>query len=243
MKMTRAVWAAIVFLSTACFAQETTFRFYQGVTAYVNNPEGVAFEVSVDIRDWNLMENGPREVLFKIYDPDGRAVTRKVIEDDGITGHAYLPEAGGWDHEMWYYLLCYGRGSMPMIRWSSLTEPSRVTTLAKRTFNFPIKAGKKGIYRVMMVGSKDHVATLRLKPNLKFALAGHPLWMHGHGDMFKRSHVYVPKGTTAINLGFAEFDQPSTRKFTVTAPDGAILLDGNARGGYQKTSLKLDPPG
>ena len=37
-----------------------TLRFYQGVTAYVNNPDGAAFDVSLDLRDWNLMENGPR---------------------------------------------------------------------------------------------------------------------------------------------------------------------------------------
>jgi hypothetical protein len=235
--------SSAAFLATACLAGETTLRFYQGVTAYVDNPDGVAFDVSVDVRDWNLMENGPREVLFKIYDPDGRAEVRKVIEDDGVTGNAFLPEAGGWDHEMWYYLLNYGRGSKPMIRWSSLTEPSRLAALQKRTFTFPVSGGKKGIYRVMMAGSRDHVVTLHLKPGLKFALAGHPLWMHGHGDMFKRSFVYVPKGTLAIDLGFIEHDLPVTRNFTLAAPDGSVLWDGSARGTCQKANLKLDPPG
>lgn len=220
-----------------------TLRFSQGVTAYVDNPQGQAFEAAVDVRDWNQLENGPREMLLKVYDPEGVTLARKVVEDDGVTGHAYMPEAGGWDHEMWYYLLNYGRGSVPMIRWSSLSEPSRLAALAKRTFTFPVPAGKKGIYRVMMVGSRDHVATLRIKPGLKYALAGHPLWLHGHGDLFKRSYVYVPKGTLGIELGFAEFDQPVTRHFTVTGPDGVVLWDGAASGGYQKATVKLEPAG
>lgn len=243
MKLAAILATGAALLSTAGLAQDTTLRFYQGVTAYINNPDGAAFEVTADVRDWNLMENGPREVLFKVYDPDGHAVVRKVIEDDGISGQAFLPEAGGWDHEMWYYLLNYGRGSKPMIRWSSLTEAPRVAALQKRAFSFPISGGKKGIYRVLMVGSRDHVVTLQLKPGLKFALAGHPLWMHGHGSMFKQSSIYVPKGTVAIDLGFIEHDLPVTRTFKLTAPDGGVLWEGRAKGACQKANIKLDPPG
>jgi hypothetical protein len=228
---------------TNALAQESYFRFYQGVAAYVNNPGGKAFEVAVDVRDWNLMENGPREVLLKIYDPDGKVLERKVVPDDGVTGDAYMPETGGWDHEMWYSLLNYGRGSVPMIRWSSFTESSRVAALAKRSFTFPIKGGTKGIYRVLLAGSRDHVVTLRLKPGLKYALAGHPLWMHGHGAMFKRRYVHVPKGTIGLNLAFAEFDQPVTRTFTLTAPDGTKLWTGSASGGYAKAAVQFEPKG
>ena len=220
-----------------------TFRFYQGVTTYIANPAGKAFDITVDVRDWNLMENGPREVLFKVYDPDGRLVRRQVIEDDGIQGHAYQPEAGGWDHEMWYHLLNYARGSQPMIAWSSLTSATRVNALAKRTFTQSIEAGKPGIYRVMLMGSRDHVATLHVGADLKFGLAGHPMWMHGHGDMFKKTYVYVPKGTLGIDFGFAEYDQPVTRSFRVTTANGRILWDGPATGGFQSRTLKFDKPG
>ena len=115
--------AIALLVSTALAEDAVTLRFYQGVTAYVNNPRGKAFEVGLEVRDWNLLEQGPREVLLKIYDPDGRLLEREVIEDDGVAGSPYLPETGGWDHEMWYYALLYGRGSKPMIRWSSFTEP------------------------------------------------------------------------------------------------------------------------
>ncbi|MBI2441225.1 MAG: hypothetical protein HYV35_07640 [Lentisphaerae bacterium] len=220
-----------------------TLRFYQGVTAYIHNPDGKSFEINIDIRDWNLMENGPREVLVKLYDPDGRPVVRQVVADDGIAGDAYLPETGGWDHELWYYTLCYGRGSAPMIRWSSLTEPARLAAVPKRSFTFPVSANKKGIYRLLLCGSRDHVATVSIAPDLKLALAGHPLWLHGHGEMFKRSYVYVPKGTIGLDLGFAEFDQPVTRAFKLTAPDGTVLWAGQAQGGFQRSKVKFEPAG
>src|SRR5207237_728125 len=132
-------------------------------------------------RQWHLLENGERELLMKIYDPDGRVVARQVAENDCVVGTSFLPEAGGWDHEMWYYTLMYSRGTQPMLRWSSLTDPLRLATL--------------------------------------------------------------PKGTTGINLGFAEFDQPVTRTFKVTASDGTVLWDGPARGGFQSDYLPLDPAG
>ena len=90
-----------------------------------------------------------------------------------------------------------------MIAWSSLTSPARVAALKPRSFTVNVDKPQKGIYRVLMMGSRDHVATLNVSNDLKFGLAGHPMWMHGHGDMFRKAYVYVPKGTTAINLGFA----------------------------------------
>ena len=38
---------------------------------------------------------------------------------------------------------------------------SIVAALPKRSFNFEVPAGKKGVYRVLLAGSRDHVATLR----------------------------------------------------------------------------------
>src|SRR6185295_16223092 len=210
-----------------------TLRLYQAATAYVVNPDGRAFEVAIDSRQWHLLENGPRELLVKISDPDGRVLERKLIEDDGVPGNAYVPETGGWDHEMWYYTLCYTRGSQPMLRWSTFTDPGRLAALKKQTVTLSVPAGKKGVYRVLLAGDRDHVATLRVSPALKMGIAGHPLWLHGHHDQFKRSYIYVPKGTTAINLGFAEFDQPVTRSFKITGPDGTVIWDKPAIGGFQ----------
>ena len=219
----------------------TVLRFYQGATAYVVNPDGGAFDVAVDVQQWHLLENGPRELLIKIYDPEGKVIVRKLAEDDGVKGNAFMPEAGGWDHEMWYYTLCYSRGSQPMFRWSAFTEAGRLAAIPKQSFKFNVPAGPKGVYRVLMAGSRDHVATLRVSRNLKVGLAGHPNWMHGHGDMFKKSYVYVPKGTVGINLGFAEYDQPITRNFKLTAADGTVLWDNPARGGFQSKTVKIDP--
>lgn len=222
---------------------EVTLRFYQGVTAYVLNPDGAPFDVTLDVRDWNLMENGPREMLVKLSGPDGRPIVRRVLEDDGIAGDAFMPETGGWDHEMWYYTLCYSRGSVPMLRWSSLTDPQRLAAAPKRTVTLHTDGGTGGVYRVMLCGSRDHVVTLRFSRPLKFALAGHPLWLHGHGDQFARTYVYVPKGTVGLNLGFAEYDQPVTRAFKVTAPDGKVLWDRPAAGGFQSGAAKFEAAG
>lgn len=96
------VAALLVLVSAAAPAQAkgdddgVTLRLYQAATAYITNPNGVKFDVTVDVREWNLLENGPRELLVKVYDPDGKVQVRKLVEDDGITGGALMPEAGGW---------------------------------------------------------------------------------------------------------------------------------------------------
>ena len=57
----------------------STFRLCDGVTILVNNPKGAAFTLGIDVRDLNLFENGPREVLLKVYDPDGKTLVREVV--------------------------------------------------------------------------------------------------------------------------------------------------------------------
>ena len=227
----------------AADAAPRNVRLYPGLAAYVNNPQGQAFELELDVRDWNVFADGPRELLLKVYDPQGRALVREIIEDDGITNGAYLPRIAGWDHEMWYYAMCYGRGSMPMMRWSSWSEPDRLAALKARTFRYTISGGERGIYRILITGARDHTVTLRLAPDLPYALAGHPIWLHGRGAEMRRTYVYMPKGTTGLHLGFAEYDQPLTRQFTVRAPDGAVLFDGEAKGGFQEASAKFETEG
>ncbi len=76
-----------------------TYRLYDGITAYVYNPDGLDFSIHLEIRDINLFAHGPREVLFKVYDPDGRPVVREVLPDDGVTEGAFPDAIGGWCDE------------------------------------------------------------------------------------------------------------------------------------------------
>ena len=219
-----------------------TFRLYEGITVFVDNPGGKDFDVTIDVRDINIYANGPREVLFKVYDPDGRPVVREVIPDDGVVSKNYMPRIGGWDHELQYYAFCYGHGSPPMVRWSAPSDPKRLAAIAKRTFTRRIEGGRKGIYRILLVGERDHYVTLKLDPALSYGVCGHHTWLHGHGDLWRKSYIYVPKGTTGLHLAFAEIDMPLTRRFTLSAPDGKKLFDGAADGSFVLTSVSF-PPG
>src|SRR4051812_8429916 len=95
-----------------------TYRLYDGIAAYVPSPAGKDFTVKLDVRDLNVQETGPREVLVKVYDPAGKAIVRAVIPDDGVVSKASLPPAGAWDHEAWYYAHCRMQGTLPLLRWS-----------------------------------------------------------------------------------------------------------------------------
>ena len=79
-----------------------TYRLYPGIVAYVNNPTGHAFDLSIDLRDWNVFAAGPREVLLKVAAkkrPAGIAVTvivivappslLDIVEADGIHTDLY----------------------------------------------------------------------------------------------------------------------------------------------------------
>jgi hypothetical protein len=216
-----------------------TYRLYSGITVYIDNSGGKDFSVSMDLRDLNIYGNGPREVLFKIYDPDGYPVVREYIADDGVTSAAYLPRIGGWDHELQYYALCYSQGTMPMVRWSAFSDAGRLGAIAARSFTHQVNGGKKGVYRVLIVGERDHYATLKIAPDLPYGVCGHVNFIQGHHDLWKRSYVYVPKGTTGLHLAFAEPDVPQTRRFKISAPDGKALFDGIATDGYVETRVKF----
>ena len=219
-----------------------TYRLYHGVTAYVNNPTGQTFELTLDLRDINIYANGPREVLFKVYDPEGKAVVREIIPDDGIVAKSFMPRIGGWDHELEYYALCYATGTSPMLRFSTWSDPGRLGAVAKRTFTRTIR-GKKGIYRIVLAGARDHYATLKLEPSLPLAVTGHHTFLYGHGSQFNKSFIYVPRGTTGIHLAIAEPDVPRSRRFTLTDPAGKKLFEGAATGSFFETTVKLAKPG
>ena len=94
------------------------FCLHEGITAYVLNPEGTDFTVSLDVRDVNSYANGPREILWKVYDPDGRPVVREVIPDDGCKAAGLPDRIGGWDHELQYFINHYAKGTTPAMRWA-----------------------------------------------------------------------------------------------------------------------------
>ena len=79
-----AALAVAAQLSVAQADGGTTYRFYDGVTAHVHNPDGRPFAVTLGVRDINHRMHGPAEMLVKIYGPDGRPVVREIIPDDGI---------------------------------------------------------------------------------------------------------------------------------------------------------------
>ena len=72
-----------------------TYRLYDGITAYVSNPSGKEFQVTLEARDLNVFESRPTEVLLKVYKPDGQHVVREVIPDDGPVSRSYLPRFAG----------------------------------------------------------------------------------------------------------------------------------------------------
>ncbi len=211
-----------------------SYRLYEGITFYVSNPEGAAFSIRLDLRDINVFAQGPREVLFKAYDPDGLPVVREIIPDDGITSGSFSGPAGGWGDEIQYYTSLYAKGTKPSFRWSAWSDPMRLRNVAARTFVRQVEAGKPGIYRIVLAGARDHYATLKLSPALAYGVAGHPVWLHGHGALFKRSYIYVPKNTVGVFFAMIEPDEPRTRTFTLTAPDGEVLFSGRAAGGYRR---------
>jgi len=227
----------------AVLAGPQTYRLYDGLGAYIHNPNAKSFDIDLDIRDLNIFADGPRELLVKIYDPDGHPIIRQIIPDDGITSGGYMPHIGGWDHELWYYALNYSRGSEPMIRFSAFSDPKRLASIAVRHFHYPIPNPKPGVYRLLVMGTNDHYITLQIAPDLKYAVCGTPMWLHGHGNLFKKTFIYVPKGTTGLHLCFIEPDPPQSRHFTFTAVDGKKLFDGLAPGGFIEKSVTFTTPG
>ena len=233
-------------LTSASFGQthespdmQRTHRLYQGVTFYIDNADGKAFDVELDVRDLNLYGQGPREILFKVYDPDGRAVVREYLPDDGVTSKAYLPIIGGWDHELQYYSMCRAHGLEPMISWSAYSDPARLGTIKARTFKRSVPGGKKGVYRLLLVGDRDHYVTVRTSPDLPRGVCGHVSFIHGHGDLFKTRWFYVPRGTTGLHLAMAQPDAPGERTYTITAPDGTVIATGSATGGFAEGRVKF----
>ena len=217
-------------------ASAQSFRLYEGVTLLIDNPEGRPFKLSLDVRDLNLTEPCSGDMLFKVYDPAGKAVVREVIPDDGVATLPTETPAGGWGHESWYYLFQYNRGVTPALRWTAFTAPDRLAATPARTFDRDIapselaKATKAaaGVYRVVLVGTRDHVVTVRVDPALKWAVGANPFLLHPVGGELKKRFIYIPKGVTGINMAIVENDRPRSRKFTLRDEAGNVVAQGKA---------------
>jgi len=227
--------ALTTIVANAAESPEQFYRLYEGITAYVNNADGKEFTVNLDLRDLNLFANGPREVLFKVYDPDGQPVVREIIPDDSVVSANFPDRIGGWDHELQYFAALQAKGTTPSFRWSAWSDPARLATIVKRSFNRTIKGGKAGVYRVLLAGTPDHYVTLGFSPAMKVGLTGHPGFIHGHGALLRKSFIYVPKGTAGLFIAAVEPDEPRSRRFKLSAPDGRVLFDAVATGGYTAT--------
>ena len=215
-----------------------THRLYDGLTAFVNNPEGKEFTLDLDVRDINHRMHGPSELLVKIYDPEGKLVAREIIPDDGVLAHTTNPWAAGWDHEAWYYATSYSRGMQPQVRWSAFSDPTRLAAMQKRSFQYKVKSGLKGVYRILLVGTPDHYVTLRLPEDLPYSVAGSPEWIHGHHDQYRKSYIYVPKTTRTINVLFLQLDEPATRNFTLRKDTSEVLAKGSGSNGLVQVPVE-----
>ena len=223
---------------------ERTFRLSEGVTLYVVNPDGKDFTVSLDVRDLNLFANGPREMLFKVYDPDGVPVVREIIPDDGC-GDANFPDRiGGWDHELQYYANLYAKGTTPSFRWSAWSEPGAAQD-ARGAHLRPADQGRQEGRVPDRPGRHAGPSTSRCacRRTCRYGFAGHPTFMQGHGDLLKKAYIYVPKGTSGLFFAFAEPDMPRTRRFKLTAPgrQGALRRPGGRRLHVRRTARGRRP--
>lgn len=222
---------------------QNMFRLYEGVTVLVNNPEGKEFNLTLDVRDLNLTEYGESDALLKVYDPEGRVFVREVILDDGIKSTATQLPTGGWDHEGWYYLQQYNRGTAPMLRWSSLTDPKRIGFTINRQYKRRIPGGAKGVYRVVLVGTRDHVVSVNIDQGLKWGVAANPFFLAPAGDWLKKRYVYIPRGALGMNITLVEHDRPRSAQFVVRDDAGAVVAEGTSKSGIGFAEVKVPQPG
>ena len=237
--MTRPFLPIALTLATTLPAAQT-HRLYDGITAFVHNPDGQTFNVGLHVRDINHRFHGPSELLVKIYDPDGHLVARDVLPDDGVLAHTSNPWAAGWDHEAWYYATSYSRGMQPQVRWSAFSDPARLAAMPKRESIYKVPAGNPGVYRIVLVGTPDLYVDLALPENLPHSIAGSPEWLHGHGELYRRSYIYVPKTTKTINLLFLQLDEPATRTFALKDAGGSILAEGSGAEGLVQVPIEAN---
>ena len=237
----RCAWAArsvvfaflVIFVASPVAAQPAKsapayYHLRQGVTFYIANPKGIAFDATIDVKDINVYLHGPQTAMVKLYDPAGNILFNDEIPDDGIETGGYDLAWGGWDHELWARGGTRDAGAEPMFRWDTFSEPRKLEKIQGAVRTIKVPAGKAGVYQLQVVGCDDHYAKLSLPPELKFGVVGHPDFLAGHGDQFRTTYLYVPeppyytKGRDLLELWLIENAYPRTRKLTLY--NGAAAL-------------------
>ncbi|GBD36634.1 hypothetical protein HRbin36_01759 [bacterium HR36] len=228
--------------SAPSLVAQTTCRLHDGVTFFVHNAQGGDFTVRLSVRDLNWFEHGPREVLVKVYDPRGKTLLRQIIPDDGIAKPLFQLPMAGWDHEAWYHAYAQEKGAA-LLRWSAASDPGRLAAVPKRDFTFRIPGGEKGIYRLLIVGATDHYVTVQLEPHLPYGVSGHPDWLHGHAEQYRKTYVYVPRGSVGFHIALAEYDVPRQRRVRLRTPDGRDLVSNPNGQIFWRQQVDFDRPG
>src|SRR5207302_5656122 len=98
-------------------------------------------------------------------------------------------------------------------------------------------------YRILVMGAIDHYVTLKIDPERSYGVAGNTEWLHGHGDMYRASSVYVPRGTRALHVALVEYDLPRTRRFTLKDSADRVLFSGDASAGFVRKQIDFDRSG
>lgn len=247
-RMIRFLFSVMIAVAAACssraLADATTFRLYDDVGLFYNNPDGKDFTLSLEIRDINHIARGPSELLVKVYTPDGRLAVREVVPDDGVTSNLSSGQIIGWDHEGWYYATEYSRGLDPGVRWSAWSDPARLANMPVRKVSYAVKGnGQKGVYRVNLAGSPDLYITPTNDAGLAYGINGGPDWMHGHHEIYAKKFVCAPHGSSSLDLGIQELDIPYTRSVTVKTLDGKLIATASATRGMGKAHYECSAPG
>ena len=172
----------IMLCGLAASAMASTHRLYDGITAFVPNPTARTSPSPSTCATSTSSRPGRARCCSRSTIPTASPVVREVIPDDGVTSQAFLPPRAPGTMRPGTTPTAHMKGTQPMIRWSAFSAPIGWRAVPKRTFTCPIKGGKKGVYRVLLVGAIDHYVTLKIDPELPYAVAGHPDWLHGHGE-------------------------------------------------------------
>lgn len=204
------------------------FHLRQGVTFYIVNPDGKAFDVALDLKDINTYCRGPQTTLLKAYDPDGDILHDEFVPDDGVESGGYDQAWAGWDHEMWALGAKRENGDEPLFKWDAFSDPRKLELLKGQQRTLSVKAGKKGVYQIMLAGCDDHFVKLAVSGGLKFGVAGHPDFFAGRGDQLRTAYLYIPQPTyytaprKAVDVWVIEHGFPRTRKVSFSI-DGAPI--------------------
>jgi len=218
----------------------TYYRLKQGLNFYIHNPTGRAFDVHMELRDWNVFTEGPAPVLVKLYNPDDEVVQKFEVPDDGITSGGYANVYCGWEHELWYNVTLWDRGVKGTFRSDTFSDPKKLDALKATSHKVSVPAGKPGTWQLMVVGGDDQWLKLWLSKPLKYGVLGHPDWLYGTGDSLKTAYLYVPRESKYVDVWLEEIDYPRRRVVTVSDEAGKQLARLHALPSFAAAKLEFD---